>query len=1570
MVERVQMAILQSFGKDGEIDKDKLIENLQKVEGIDKGSIPSDSDFDYPLTIVVGGHEITVDAEGDAYIEGEEGGNTNTNPGGNTHPGGNTGGDNTNTNPGGNTNTGGENGTGGGNTNTNPGGNTNTGGENGSGDTNTTNEIEVPDASVDGIIEVSDTTWSNGTASITISKGSGVDSSLKMQYKKSTESDDKYVTVNGNSETISGLNDGEVVIVRLTDGHDKYGGVKTINIEDGVKPNVTITLGTTTENSISVTVNATDGESGMPATPTYKYYIKKSSEGSYSKAPEETNDETHTFEGLESDEIYDIKVEVADNAGNIGSGEQKEVKTLIIIPDANDGNAIKVDGPNWNQDGTASITITKGENVDSSLYIEYKEEGDSDYKRVEGDSITGITSGNNIYIHLTDGTRDGVDRVIEVKDSTLPTVTVNKGTITENSIAVTVNATDGESGIPSPATYKYYIKKSSEGNYSSTPTNTNNNSNYTFNSLEADTTYDIRVEVDDNAGNTGAGELERISTLVAIPDANDESALIIQGPTWNNGTASLTVKKGESVSASLDIEYKKEGEETYKRLQGDTISNIANGEKIYIHLTDGTRAGADKEIDVSESTAPTAEIKLSATTMTTKGSIIATITQTDDPSGIDIANSRYVFSTERGTIGTDAESYTGGSFTQNPQDIILNASTAGNYYLHVLTVDKAGNKKETVSQRVTVTEPEPDEPEEPEKLLQFGEVQWNGDMASVTINKLQQNNLDIQYKIKGVEQWYTIIDGGTIENLYDGDVITACLTDGTTQAYEITLEIKAPDVTVPSAEIKFSLLGMEPGESITATVTQTDDDSGVNITASRYVFNTVDTKIGTDESLYTGGNFTETPENIILNGTDEEVYYLHVLTVDNSGNKEETVSEPVTVIDLPGRAAGLVPLDGNAEEGIVARDENYNEWVWIEVPKTIFTTATSDTDYTKIYNDMKTYTQSYSNSSYTDTYIAGSGNFASQAEYDAEKQKMLQSVYDNGGFWISRYEIGTDNAAEAVAANTATVTKAESKQGLYPIVNKSQSQAQQIVKTIDNDASLMFGIQWDLTLKFLETKGMQLADLTTNSASWGNYTDAVFTPDRGKYNLAFGTADNWQEATGVQHSSIAWCITTGAADYTKKMNIYDLAGNVREWTLESTNGASVVSRGGMGASDGTHPAGERNNSSVSNYDEYKGIRAAMYVDTSNQADDGTIVGKIQFGNLSWNEDYTEATVTVSKTDENDFTLQYKVNDGGWMNFASPDSGEIMGLKDKDVVTACLYDGTNRGYYATLNVVAPGDTAEDVASNPSKYYGQYVDYQPSNGNTEVKWKIFYAGQTPGKQTNNIYLIADDYISSTYAPKGKGGTKLYTKGIYKVSFADIIQDYSGSSDITNSLVRPWITFLKSYPSSTNRNMKAVAYMLDTKVWSTFTDSEGKAEYAIGGPTLDLFCASYNQKYSDKTMQYKTYPPGSMQQGYEIKWSTELNYHPNTGIDGLPTNDGLYVINSTSKADSMWLASPFAGYHGQYYDYEVMIVTSYGAVASNYYNGGGTWSDAEDGLRPIVCLKSDVKLQKLSDGTYRIK
>ena len=1205
MVERVQMAILQSFGKDGEIDKDKLIENLQKVEGIDKGSIPSDSDFDYPLTIVVGGHEITVDADGDAYVEGEEGGNTNTNPGGNTHPGGNTGGGNTNTNPGGNTNTGGDNGTGGGNTNTNPGGNTNTGGENGSGDTNTTNEIEVPDASVDGIIEVSNTTWSNGTASITISKGSGVDSSLKMQYKKSTESDDKYVTVNGNSETISGLNDGEVVIVRLTDGHGKYGGVKTINIEDGVKPNVTVTPGTTTENSISVTVSATDGESGMPATPTYKYYIKKSSDGNYSNTPTNTNNNSnYTFNSLEADTTYDIKVEVADNAGNTGTGILERVSTLVAIPDANDDGVLSIQGPTWNN-GTASLTVKKGESVSSSLYIEYKKEGEETYRRIEGDTINNIANGEKIYIHLTDGTRDGTDKTVDILDIKSPNVTVTNGAITTNSITVNVVATDGESGMPNPAsykyyiakaeggsfaeepdggpsestthtftnleanvtynirvevadiagnngtgtttattgtmpdagavgslvwggtvwnpeertasttiskgadveeslqlqyqivtdknsqpaeesyqvindggtisgirngnvvyarlwdgknggkaaslevrdtnpptvnvtegtvgetsisvnvsasdnetgmpdtiTYKYYIKKNEDSDYPSQPEDTNTTGSYTYEGLDDNTGYDMKVEADDYAGNTGAGELIGIRTLITIPEGNVEGAINITDPVWSGGQATITVTKGENVDDSLYLEYRKGDSGEYTRLDGTAIGNLVNGDKIYIHLTDGTRDGTDKVITISDTTGPT--VSVTKGTVTTN-SITVNVNANDGESGMP-AQPTYEYYIKESTTQAYPSTPDGGPSTE-ASHTFTGLKQNVSYDIQVKTSDIAENPG---TGTVTIkTGTVPDAGDGQTGSIIWGNVNWDPSQgtASLTVSKGAgvDESLQIEYQVVAnggsfsENAYQTISNGGTIQNLTHGSVVYARLWDGTNGGNPATQNIQ--DNVKPSAAIQFTENTADVDAQITATVTQTDDESGV--ASGKYIFNTNSGNVGEDEASYTG---TINGNTVTVSASEEGTYYLHVLTIDRAGNKKETVSGAVTVKKaLPGNVEGMTQTGGDEGTGIVATDDKNNEWVWVEVPKSIYTTATSDTDYTNIYNDMKTYTNSYKSNSYTDTYISNNGNFSNATAYNNEKNRMLKSVYDNGGFWISRYEIGTTNASQSVA---------------------------------------------------------------------------------------------------------------------------------------------------------------------------------------------------------------------------------------------------------------------------------------------------------------------------------------------------------------------------------------------------------------------------------------------------------------------------------------------------------------------------------------------------------------------------
>ena len=56
---------------------------------------------------------------------------------------------------------------------------------------------------------------------------------------------------------------------------------------------------------------------------------------------------------------------------------------------------------------------------------------------------------------------------------------------------------------------------------------------------------------------------------------------------------------------------------------------------------------------------------------------------------------------------------------------------------------------------------------------------------------------------------------------------------------------------------------------------------------------------------------------------------------------------------------------------------------------------------------------------------------------------------------------------------------------------------------------------------------------------------------------------------------------------------------------------------------------------------------------------------------------------------------------------------------------------------------------------------------------------------------------------------------------------------------------------YGGMNDRNINSVAYLMDTNVWSTFAGT--KAEYAMGGPTIELFCASYKQTHPDKYIDY---------------------------------------------------------------------------------------------------------------------
>ena len=245
---------------------------------------------------------------------------------------------------------------------------------------------------------------------------------------------------------------------------------------------------------------------------------------------------------------------------------------------------------------------------------------------------------------------------------------------------------------------------------------------------------------------------------------------------------------------------------------------------------------------------------------------------------------------------------------------------------------------------------------------------------------------------------------------------------------------------------------------------------------------------------------------------------------------------------------------------------------------------------------MQTYANKY-RGSYTDEwYSEAQHGFASADEYNNHKNAMLKSVYENGGFYIGKYEVGSfDNP---VNSNNNT-RQAVIQQGAYPYNWVTCSQAQELSESLavgGNTSSLMFGIQWDLVLAYLEANGVSENDLKVNSGSWGNYMKEAFDITRGKYSTDNGA--NYTTVNGTyQKPASRVLLTTGATERNSKMNIYDLAGNVWELTLEKSTNTSYpcASRGGYYSTIGSfNPASYRSYNSTSNSNYSVGFRPALY----------------------------------------------------------------------------------------------------------------------------------------------------------------------------------------------------------------------------------------------------------------------------------------------------------------------------------------------------------------------------------------
>ena len=371
-------------------------------------------------------------------------------------------------------------------------------------------------------------------------------------------------------------------------------------------------------------------------------------------------------------------------------------------------------------------------------------------------------------------------------------------------------------------------------------------------------------------------------------------------------------------------------------------------------------------------------------------------------------------------------------------------------------------------------------------------------------------------------------------------------------------------------------------------------------------------------------------------------------------NLEELADEIKGTLQSTAETTPYLPDDSfkkvpgtDLSKGLVIEDKYENQYVWVEVPKSLYNNInynsnnakkpSSSTDYANIEYCLQQYTATYRNgTSYSDVYYPDNDNvgwFADETAYNNLKNSMLKSVYENGGFYVGRYEAGIDtttgtNRTSKGPTNSDGKYTIEgmptpvSKADAYPYTYVTRTQAQNLASNVNpgtKTSSLMFGVQWDLVLAFMSRDTAKITStdvLTENSTTIGNYRDSTFDLNRGKYAQYGELRNEWKnsdsalgsivvsnETTGKMKKteqssdSNSILITTGGTEQSNVMNIYDMAGNVWEWTLEKTSytGGPGVLRGGYFNYTGSvFPAATRGNDSTDDSHNDMGFRVSLF----------------------------------------------------------------------------------------------------------------------------------------------------------------------------------------------------------------------------------------------------------------------------------------------------------------------------------------------------------------------------------------
>lgn len=265
-------------------------------------------------------------------------------------------------------------------------------------------------------------------------------------------------------------------------------------------------------------------------------------------------------------------------------------------------------------------------------------------------------------------------------------------------------------------------------------------------------------------------------------------------------------------------------------------------------------------------------------------------------------------------------------------------------------------------------------------------------------------------------------------------------------------------------------------------------------------------------------------------------------------------------------------------KGLVISDSRGNEYVWIsctvdsssnklQYKRTEWGVEKDGTDNSRAIKDELTLKDIDVTYSKTDTDNGINEEISKEivAQINAEKE----SIKKYGGYYIGRYEVGKDNKT--------AVIKAEQE----PYVNIKWSKAYELAKGIGGGEGattyLCSSYSWDTAINFIQnTTGKNYA--TSIIGFNGNWKSQEVKDSSGKVIKPVNTAQR---------------LNTGLT--TALCNIYDMGGNVGEFTTELNPGTSetVVLRGGH--RNHSRPAGYRWDNNSGNANSDFGFRATLFL---------------------------------------------------------------------------------------------------------------------------------------------------------------------------------------------------------------------------------------------------------------------------------------------------------------------------------------------------------------------------------------